>query len=553
MVKPIARPLGTSFCAILIAAVSLGVNLPTVPSLQDRLTAEIQRMIDAGHLAPGLCTFEQHYSGDHERHGWQLDDYWHNPADTVVALAMAIPHLPVEMQPAARTYLQSEFALYPPYQYMHIGSQGARREDYGIPPEYSANWQSIYNQFADPQDHWTNWPTWVRNPYNIYACFKYAEVFPAEASHLLEAVRTHVEAVPYDEAYLEVRPHILNLYIAGYYGFLGLQNLVGEAASTQVQGWLQSALAIRLRILDYDEKALPGAEAGGFMWLVPELGDYLYQNARARVQQIADYQQWATPYWFIAKAQEVTRFDAQRGFMEGYHAHIYDYQSGFAVRAYALKWNRTQLEKYLDARGVARGDLYFIQNLVATLAAGAGAEQVATPIVAPGGGNYSQPIAVTLTTATSAAAIHYTLDGTEPDEADPSYAQAISISATTTLKARAYKTPLLPSGVAAAYYVFGQPPTDAGAADATGSDNVRVDGGLPRDGGADARRDAAAVADGQSSSDRRQSDSSADQGDGGGQVQVHPEGCACRTARQVDPAGPLPIIAGAVWLVKRRH
>ena len=107
------------------------------------------------------------------------------------------------------------------------------------------------------------------------------------------------------------------------------------------------------------------------MWLVPELGDFLFSNARERVQQAVDYQNWAAPYWFIAGAQETTRVHSGRTFSEGYFSHIYEYMSQFQVRAWALKWPRSELEKYIDAPAVARGDLYHIQNLVAAIRAGA--------------------------------------------------------------------------------------------------------------------------------------------------------------------------------------
>jgi hypothetical protein len=323
-------------------------------------------MIDAGHLAPGLSLFEQHYRYDNGKLGWQLDDYWHNPADLVYTLAVAIPHLPDELREPARAYLRSEFERYPPYDYIHMGPGGARREHFSLPAEFGSEWPQSYGQepTAVTEAHWEGWSF---NPFNAYACLKYAEIFPDQAEPLLIRLRNKIGEYPSRLAFLETHPHVLNVYIAGYFGYLGLQNLVGEARSASVEELLARALQTRLDILQNDPRELNGSEAGGFMWLVPELGDYLHQHARERVEEIVSYQSWAAPYWFIANAAEVTRYDSERDFMEGYHSHIYEYMSGFQVRAFALKWPRAWLEKYLDVRAVYRGDLYFIQNLCATL------------------------------------------------------------------------------------------------------------------------------------------------------------------------------------------
>ena len=42
--------------ALLAAAPCLGQNLPTYVPVEQRLEAEIRKILDAGHLAPGLST-----------------------------------------------------------------------------------------------------------------------------------------------------------------------------------------------------------------------------------------------------------------------------------------------------------------------------------------------------------------------------------------------------------------------------------------------------------------------------------------------------------------
>lgn len=65
----------------------------------------------------------------------------------------------------------------------------------------------------------------------------------------------------------------------------------------------------------------------------------------------------------------MSRAVARKGCPEGSLAQFFDYASLFATKAFALKESRQDLEQYLDVPGVWRGDLFYIQNLVATIEA----------------------------------------------------------------------------------------------------------------------------------------------------------------------------------------
>ena len=64
-------------------------------------------------------------------------------------------------------------------------------------------------------------------------------------------------------------------------------------------------------------------------------------------------------------------------------------------------------------------------------------------------------VAVPLTCPNNGASIYYTLDGSDPTDASTPYDGPVELSATTTIKARAYKDGLNPSGVASATYALG--------------------------------------------------------------------------------------------------
>ena len=71
--------------------------------------------------------------------------------------------------------------------------------------------------------------------------------------------------------------------------------------------------------------------------------------------------------------------------------------------------------------------------------------RVATPTISPAGGLFSVSQQVTMSCATSSAAIHYTTDGSAPTASSPIYNGAITLNSTTTVKALAVKSGMLDS------------------------------------------------------------------------------------------------------------
>jgi len=82
---------------------------------------------------------------------------------------------------------------------------------------------------------------------------------------------------------------------------------------------------------------------------------------------------------------------------------------------------------------------------------------VAAPTATPAAGTYITAQSVTLSTTTTGADIYYTLDGTTPTATSTKYSAAISISATTTIKAIAVKDDWDDSDVLTAAYTISAP------------------------------------------------------------------------------------------------
>ena len=94
-----------------------------------------------------------------------------------------------------------------------------------------------------------------------------------------------------------------------------------------------------------------------------------------------------------------------------------------------------------------------VDNIQWTASAG-GSPTVSTPTFSPTAGNYLTTQNITISTSTESATIYYTTDGSDPDNTDTEYTTPIVVSATTTVKAIAYKTDMDPSAIASATYTF---------------------------------------------------------------------------------------------------
>jgi hypothetical protein len=340
---------------------------PTTTELKARLEKEIEKMVDAGRLRPG------YYNGGQTSQFSQLNSYFENPGDTLYTVAIALPHLSPQLQTRARAYLKSEFQTYfDPHMIARIGwNAGAAREAMPIPSEPAAAMTSMGNS-PRALSRWS----WQYPPFNFYALSKYAAIFPEDAVRSYDLARAKLEVpAPADNAYLIERPYEMNAYIAGYTGFLRLQEQAGR--TTQDSQLRASVTAERDRLMQLRassfSKDTPYVNGYGsyhsrtmniarnFLFMTPELGTYLNANARSRVDQALTEYNNTAPYWFV------TRYNAVAN--EGVRQHLYDVPALYQAKAYIMRENRAALTKYLDVPAFERGDLFYIQNLVIAIEA----------------------------------------------------------------------------------------------------------------------------------------------------------------------------------------
>ncbi|MCC6189299.1 MAG: PQQ-binding-like beta-propeller repeat protein [Anaerolineales bacterium] len=363
---------GPGHLPLLASAPAASSSAPvSTATLQSWLEAAVTRMLQAGHLRPGYYNAGQFFFEG-------LVNYFENPGDTLYTLTRAYPHLSPQAQQQTQAYLRAEFqAYFDPTMYARIGWQdGAAREAMPLPPEIDAARAKYAKALQAGSDF-----SWSYPPHNFYAMWKYAEIFPADAGQVYNLAKSKlVVPVPSmaTDPYLIQRPFEANAYIAGYLGFLNLQALAGQAATdaalrATVTAEYDRLLTLRATTFSKDTPYVgdysvpPGYHprvlniSRNFIFLVPELGAYLAQNALGPVTAaLAEYNSTA-PYWFVARYNAAVN--------EGARQNLYDYPAIFQAKAFILHESRAELTKYLDVPAFQRGDLFYIQNLVAALEA----------------------------------------------------------------------------------------------------------------------------------------------------------------------------------------
>ena len=344
--------------------------------LKARLEVEIEKIITAGQLRPGYYNMGQ---AGYKTEFWDLFD---NPGDTLYTLARAYPYLSANLQLQVETYLKTEFNTYfSPTMYARVGwADGSSREVFDLPIDVIPALPTL------PKSTWAGygWP-WDYPQNNFYAMWKYAQIFPEDAFVAYELAKDVLQVPIPPDADLTGKPWLQNMYIAGYIGFLNLQILAGKDIEdgelrNQVTYELNSLYNFRATNFTKDNpfiicndqypECIPTADkyynrafniSRNFIGLVPELGDYLNQNALIKVSEAIDDYSYVGPYWFVSG------FNATEG--EGVMQPLYDSVALFQAEAYILKEPRSELIKYLDVPAFEKGDLFYIQNLIAAIEA----------------------------------------------------------------------------------------------------------------------------------------------------------------------------------------
>ena len=339
-------------------------GIPSATALKVLLESEVKKIVDTPthiHLKPGFGNVGNFDSNSRSSLGDNLLDYWHYPGDIHYVLLRALHLLSPDLQEKVKTYLKKEFELYPPSQYGHIGwKDGEFRESYDWPPEMAANIAAL----GPGNSPWTN--VWGWPPQQMYALWLYAKNSLGDPIGIFNTVQNKLPTTaPSIPAHF---PQALNAFIAGYKGYVELAKLANKPYATQ-ENILNSLLQQRANnfttnLVHPDLTSTDGRyyntlkHAYNFMYMTPELGTYLNQNAKAKVQGAVNSYTMQVPFWSESLNREV--------FGENGSSPYQQTHALFQAKALILKEPYNELAKYLDAP-MMLGDLYYIDNLVAAI------------------------------------------------------------------------------------------------------------------------------------------------------------------------------------------
>ena len=221
-------PIANSTDALIQAAPSAS-RAVDLNALKQKLAEEIQKILDAGHLRSGYKndTISSFASLAYNA----IEDYFHEPWETLYVLSRSLPWLSSGQQSSLRTYLRNELSSTPPQTYQHLGfSSGASRSAFQEPQEVQ-HWMAQIPK-NDPHSFISPWGIWRRNPYMFYCLWKYAQAMnlsQAESKSLFDPISSYLGDPSGD---FRLRPGTLNSWIAGYKGYYELAKLAGYADSS---------------------------------------------------------------------------------------------------------------------------------------------------------------------------------------------------------------------------------------------------------------------------------------------------------------------------------
>jgi hypothetical protein len=222
--------------------------------LQDRLEAEVDKIVQAGHLAPWLFLVNVPGSGADDRG----DVYWRSPAETLYLLAEVAPLLSPKSRRSLVEYLKSERAAYPPESCRCVPlAEGARREYCPPGDRLLKKWEdkNLAWQTKSPPDIWSLYG--LARYYELTGERPSREVMARCAEILARGVEYRDWATLYDRrghtpAFNAV--HGVNQRFAGLIGHIRLARLAGDKEA-ELLGWglLARTAALRLAMGKYTQ------------------------------------------------------------------------------------------------------------------------------------------------------------------------------------------------------------------------------------------------------------------------------------------------------------
>ncbi|MBK8474954.1 MAG: hypothetical protein IPL39_01235 [Opitutaceae bacterium] len=348
--------------------------------LVDELRHEVQRILDAGHLAPLYVS-----TSDQESVGYTV---YQEPGRIVTTLAWAYPHLTAAQQTAVRLYVAAEFAdaRFSPWGVTAGGKNGNtnyplprgvgtpreehpktkwwyERSDFGnnrpfLHPLYGAwlhGWRTGDWAAVDAA-----WPA-IRSRYNNYADSDEARLYGGMAVHI--AIARLAERAG-DFATRDAALARLQTRLAAGLDFAAIEQIARGAAGEEWRSPYGSYPNM------YDNR-MNGTTVRGWPWLnlSPEIGRYLGEAApalRTAVLTRFDEGRAALPFWWLPKLSYFTRsWTGDEG--SGVLSEVMGMMT--PIERWVLQADAATLASRLRGSPFGRGDCHWIEALVQAIEA----------------------------------------------------------------------------------------------------------------------------------------------------------------------------------------
>jgi len=337
-------------------------NITSASDLTIKLESEVQKVVNAGHLAPFRAAYGE------IRNPGNGQFYWYHRYDTVYTLSLVYPYVNSTLQNSIKSYLQSEMVTYPVWSATLLSAQtGTQRnpdeltsaERGNLPSSYSSRpklfalyalWLYAKNTGDWPyiQNNWSSITSFY-NSYRSEASQNYSSIAGAIGMARLAQGKPTPDTSMQNTAVSDINTGLNNG-----------TNFIQFAANA------------------YTTYLFDGGEGGsyqtgsmylGFQFLdiAPEIGKYFYNNSSLKSAVLGSSRsdtyslaraEYFWPLWYMAQAPMWTAY-----FGEGSGVPPDARGMVFPLKAWVQKENPNQLRKYLDVPDAILGDYYYMQNL----------------------------------------------------------------------------------------------------------------------------------------------------------------------------------------------
>jgi hypothetical protein len=315
-----------------------------------RLQEEVQRILDAGRLAPLRV-----YHGDIAT----VEEYWlyTEPGRIIATLAWAYPYLTAAQQAAVRAYVAAELdsPTHAPWAAAPLAfNAGARRE---LHPLERATYR--------PYDFGRSRPT----VHTIYGVWLYA--FRTGDWQTVQAKWSNIKAMyssrsSQGDIYGTMSAHVAMARLAEKFGdaatrSVALTNLQAQLDAGVTFSTIEARVSSKYWPEMYDARRAQGVYQGWmFLNLSPEIARYLGDHVRAAALSRHASGKAAFPLWWLRQASYFSRWTGDESV--GLPPEIIGMM--FPVERWVVNASAATLRDYVRSAPLAVGDCYWLEALV---------------------------------------------------------------------------------------------------------------------------------------------------------------------------------------------